>query len=518
MGFLDIVKSRILLDYKVELDQAKREVKEFAGVQKKAAQDAIDAMERQKQAHEMLVTKIAGGVFAIMGAYDIAKRGVEAYEKSLEAAGEKGAASLARLKAATAQASKAYDELQIAIGRVVIAAAPVIQQFADMATQLSNIAVGISRIVEAASHIPGSGIVGTVAKNAWRALPQGQILSAVEYGGDWLFPGGGGGPDQAAMAAGAARQAGYDANLGSGSDYVYIDPAVRQSALFDLQNIQARVDSTIRKANKAARRARRGRPGRAAAPGIDVGALGQTALDFIGSGYDAVNQGLEDFGQIGTEWHPDEMSVMADRAKAAAADLQQFMQQLEAEQQESMLTRIFGPVEEFDEYAAGFDLVKTSSQAAFQAWIDGSESVGGAAKKAAVQALTAQAVQLLGEGLASLGRGAIHLANPLTAATGAGELAAGAKAIGQAALIGSLAKGLGGGSSVGASGASAGGSASASGFGGGAPLGPTEGRNITIVHGDGQADDSPRWRARRVDRDLALYSRHYALPDGSSQG
>lgn len=194
--------------------------------------------------------------------------------------------------------------------------------------------------------------------------------------------------------------------------------------------------------------------------------------------------------------------IRAERLDASIAAAKELM--AHEEQDRSLLASVFGPIEEFDMYAAGFDLLKTASQSAFAAWIDGSMSAGEAFKKAAIDSLKANAVQLLGTGLTSVGTGIVHLAmgNP----KGPGEIAAGAKAIAQAAVVGGLARSLGGGGgSTGASSGSSSNSYAAAGIGGGPqPTGNTGGTHNVFIIGDPLGYESPRSQAQRVRRSLDL--------------
>ncbi len=161
--------------------------------------------------------------------------------------------------------------------------------------------------------------------------------------------------------------------------------------------------------------------------------------------------------------------------------------------EESFLERTFGPLEEFDQYAAGFATLKGAVQDGFAAWIDGSESLGTAIQKSIAGSLRAYAIEMSGKALVA-GANALYLLAegriPEAAAMGASAL----KYTAAAAGLGVLAKSLGGG---GGSGVAASAAGVPSGTPGGARPAPQSG---VVIVGDPLSDDSPRERQRRVRR------------------
>mgnify|MGYP006915316933 CR=1 FL=1 len=115
----------------------------------------------------------------------------------------------------------------------------------------------------------------------------------------------------------------------------------------------------------------------------------------------------------------------------------------------SKLEAIFGPLSDFNAYAAGFDLLKGSVESAFGAWVDGSKSAAEAAKAFAGSTLKTIAMTLLAESIKNTAYGAAALFNPVTAAEAPGYFAAAAKYAGAAVLVGGLARQLGGGGASG---------------------------------------------------------------------
>lgn len=183
----------------------------------------------------------------------------------------------------------------------------------------------------------------------------------------------------------------------------------------------------------------------------------------------------------------DKGSAMA-KDRAAASDARK-----------SKLEAIFGPLSDFNAYAAGFDLLKGSVESAFGAWVDGSKSAAEAAKAFAGSTLKTIAMTLLAESIKNTAYGAAALFNPVTAAEAPGYFAAAAKYAGAAVLVGGLARQLGGGGASGSTTAGAGGGAAPSLVSTSAQSGAPQ-RPIVQILGDEFAEDSPRRRQQRAAR------------------
>jgi hypothetical protein len=166
-----------------------------------------------------------------------------------------------------------------------------------------------------------------------------------------------------------------------------------------------------------------------------------------------------------------------------------------AARSQSLLEQMFGPIEEFDAYARGLQLVTGAAQAAFSAWIDGSASAGEAVKKFFAESLKGQASDLLGKAILH----GVYAVGSLAFGDFRGAAqhgVAAAQAGAGAAAIGVLAKALHGGG---------GGGPTAGGGGGGSSARPVhswqdtrpqldQGTQRIYVVGDPNADDSPRRR------------------------
>ena len=159
--------------------------------------------------------------------------------------------------------------------------------------------------------------------------------------------------------------------------------------------------------------------------------------------------------------------------------------------EESFLARTFGPLEEFDAYAAGFATLKGAVQDGFAAWIDGSESLGDAVRKSIAGSLRAYAIEMSGMALVAGAYALYHLATGNIAKAGAYGLSA-VKYTAAAGALGYMAKELGGGGSSSVA-------SSAAGVGGRGPSNDNRTSAVVIV-GDPLGDDSPRERQRRTRR------------------
>ena len=192
-----------------------------------------------------------------------------------------------------------------------------------------------------------------------------------------------------------------------------------------------------------------------------------------------------------------------------------------AGERQSFLERTFGPVEEFDKYAAAFGTLKDAVTAGFSAWISGAESVGTAVRRAISQSLGGYAIEMAGMALVAGAHGIYHLTNPLTAAQGAGELYSAAKYAAAAVALGGLAKlasPSGGGSTPGGASSSTGsrGGRYQDHRGGGPGNWQPGGSNIVVVPVGTYDDESRRYRERQVYSAITRVQASYRPAEGTS--
>ena len=204
----------------------------------------------------------------------------------------------------------------------------------------------------------------------------------------------------------------------------------------------------------------------------------------------------------------DEERIRFEKAKALRQS------KLEAEtrkagEKQNYLDSVFGPVEQFDAYAEGFrtltDAVKASGDAILDSVIKGEKLTKASAGRAVAAVLGAESHKLWGLGLSTELQGWATL-NPAMIAAGIAEM-------GGAFALGRIAASFGG---SGASGSARGGANSRpSGF----SQSPTQstGASLTIVYGDSNNRDSPRFRAMETRRAVQMAGQ-IAPPQGVRNG
>jgi hypothetical protein len=180
---------------------------------------------------------------------------------------------------------------------------------------------------------------------------------------------------------------------------------------------------------------------------------------------------------------------------------------------ESLLSKTFGPLEEFNAYQRAFGALSSAVGSAFDAMVAGHGGVGKAAKAAIAESLLATgkdaAVHALIE--TAYGFGSLAIGGPLAGASAAAHFkSAGLFALG-AAAAGVAAHELGAGGAGGG-----GGAPSVAGGGGGAS--PRGGDQITIYQGDYFSDSNPRRQNVNIGRAVRSAKRELEQARGVSDG
>lgn len=176
-----------------------------------------------------------------------------------------------------------------------------------------------------------------------------------------------------------------------------------------------------------------------------------------------------------------------------------------SEAKESWLSRVVGPIEEFDAYQTAFATIQGSMTAAYDAIVEGNMSAGQAVSAFLKQAIKGFGQQMLVRALQETAEGFASLAfGPLGGASASMHFKAAALFGAGAAVAGAIAGNIGTGS-----GASTGGATAAPTFSGN--VGAGGGNNYWLTIGDINGDDSPRVRTQKLKRNLALAG----IPDGS---
>lgn len=531
------LQSKYLITVKADTAQAKAAIKDLSATEQKAARERVEAQERHNASLERSNQKFALYAAGAAAGYAIITSSVKKYEQHLVSLGSKGEAELKRLRDTTGTLTKAQDNLQIAIAKVALEAAPAAKALADMANALALIVGGIGAVVEKAKDLPGAGAVGWLAGNAWRvAAPAANLYDL----GSRVLSTGGTDPNDPfyrSDALDAALNRYVDRSVpGSG----YASPQEQYNNRKEIEAIQARVDSVIRKAEKAGRRAgRRARRGRGGGGTTAVDPYADASVDIFGqiaatSGYSSGRYSQEDLdllglGEPGRDTSQDDrlkemsqgLGLIADDATRLSGELAKLMETLPS-RQESILHQIFGTPNDIDAqaeaigYAAqSVTVLADASSAAMQAWISGSGSLADVFRKQVADGLGAIAGDLAGKATRHLVEAAAHAV--LGSPKAAQHLGAAAIYGGGAFALGAAAKAIHPGAKVHGGGAKAGNSYAQAGGIGSTRGGDRENRTVNVVIGDGFADNSPRYTARRTRRALELANR-YADYGGSTPG
>lgn len=516
------IAAKALIVVKADTSQAKAAIKDLSATEQKAAKERVEAQEKANAAYERSTQKFALYAAGGVAAFSILSSSLKKYEEHLKKLGPSGEAELKRINDATGSLTKSQDSLQISLGRVAAAAVPVIAQMASMADALAGVADAVGRIAAEALSLPG---VKQVAGNAWRLLPQGQLLTAASYLRSQL---GGGGVNEAAVkeqlaALDAEIEArrlaiedlgplgGGQSGMGSGGNASGSNPFWQGLGAAQKRKEDAKKRRSGPTAGDPYGAAWRSVSGDIAATsgsyrgGGDLGyGRDLTDAELLGLAGDAA--GNDNLGRMGgdpLEAYRQRMDASIEAAKQMAGAQQQ---------RESMLERIFGPVSEFELYTTAWQGLEAVVTAGLGAWIDGSQSAGEAMKTA----LHGFAKQLAGEAAlqalrhTAFGIGSLAIGGPLAGATAGGHFKAAAAWGGVA-----LAAGIIGGNTRPSTGSNAN---AAAGIGGGRYGGSgTQQTSLTVVMGDSFAGDSPRYVARKTRRSMEN-ARRYADYEGAVPG
>lgn len=269
------------------------------------------------------------------------------------------------------------------------------------------------------------------------------------------------------------------------------------------------------------KRGGRGRGGRGQAAGPEGDTFFDVLVGTAGGFYDFAL----DFGQAkaagaaAAQGRLDALgnaSMLSDieAAKASVLELKTVLEEA-AQEKETWLESVFGPLEDFDAYTSALTTMTDVAQAAWGTVItaiaNGEELSAGKIRKAIGNVLAAKAVDLGSDGLAAILRGAYHIATGDP--RGPGEIAAGAAMSAGALAIAGAARAIGGSSASMPSGRGGGGGATRD--GGVGRRTNDEGRPNYVVLGSSFDDWSPRQRARQVYRAVNNTTTVYRPPEGS---
>ncbi len=410
-----------------------------------------------------------------------------AFTAAAKDAGKGGTSAAEKWTQANKKLADVIDDLKGKFGEFVVAMGPLLSAFADLLGYITQIASKMGDI---------GGGAGGLLKN----IP------------GFGFSGGVGSDIRANIAMLEARQANGGRRLiasGGGATPVYGPPgsAAGASSVIQVLNILSAAGEWAE--NQKAR----GGPGRSfASPGDPAAAFatlgGGAGLlgGAIGGAFQ--NQALASGNRRIAEQNATMVEQNATMASSQTADAQgrlaaldetnarieQFTAQLEQAQRieemvkqrrQSMLESIFGPVDQFNAYAAGFQILQSAAASAFDAWITGSQSLGQAIKKAIAEDLRSMAIQMLMESLKHLAYAAGAFAFGDFRGAGAHLKSAALFGAG-AAAAGLAAKSMGAGQGMSAGGGAPSGT-SAGGYIGGSGGGGGDRTSNTVIYVTGDA-------------------------------
>jgi hypothetical protein len=463
----------------------------------KAQEDANAALERGQQRFGLYVAAAAAG-------WAVVSSSIQKYRKHLEELGPAGAAEMKKIDDASKALTGAQDKLQISIAKLALLAAPAAVELANMAAALGGIVDGIRRVVNA---VPGGGFVAKHASKTLYAIPGYGMFKGGTAALDYYL-----GPEQAEgfsmpldPTASEGQFSQRQSNEGTDEYNTDVVDAYRQKLMRDRQK---KIDD----ARKAAEKWRADQlklqeeytdVWRSISADIEFTSGrsrgGQSADAMFGMPSDEDLLGLAGNAAKAGADGPEIGDYFADRAEEIRKSIEAATAvQGSVDQREGMLAKIFGPVSDFDLYTTAWQTLEGAVSAGLNAWLDGGKSAGAAAQ----EFLRAQAKALTGEALMQAGRhtaygfGSLAIGGPLAGASAASHFKTAAIWAGVGVLAGGYAKATA--PSAGTANANA-----AAGIGGGgrgaADRGPV---SLTVVQGDHFAADSPRYVARRTQRNL----------------
>lgn len=202
-------------------------------------------------------------------------------------------------------------------------------------------------------------------------------------------------------------------------------------------------------------------------------------------------------------------------AKSAAAELQAAFAAAIAETQarDSWLASMFGELWELDAYRESLTFLGHTAQSVsgqiYAAWAGNEEVTIKAVRRMLASEIAAEGQRLWARGLSGVLTGGLNLAlgNP----AGGAQIKAGLAAMAGGVAIGGLARAM----SPGASGPTQTGRGSSAGAPAGGNAAPQRNTNVVVI-GDAFSEQSPRQRARNVDRALRNSSVYYPAPQGAA--
>lgn len=413
-------------------------------------------------------------------AFGLLSGAADAFAAKNETAGKKW-------KEANAAVSEGLDKVQQAIGGIVVSLSPLIGLLGKVAGAVGDVAIGVSELLTGGGN-NREGVMDNA--DLWRAL-----LGGTSAG------------DQASI---NMRLADARKRMLDNSDDGTYDPDTGlyiKAGGWGAVNLSSEYGPPKKSKPRSGRRSIE--VDDYTGPRIGDSPIGRMGHDFWGDELGRNTMGIAGAGSFGGGLGANVSSIYGpsiDQLTAAQERNTEAAAAFKTDQAATYLETIFGPLDQFDLYAQGFDLLTGAAQSSFDAWVSGSATASESAKKFFGDLIGGAASFMWGESikhgvmaLASLIPGPLF--NPASAAGNAKVAAAyGAGAL----LVGGAARKYGGAVAGGAGGGGSGGSSGGYGanLGGGGGGGGAEGSHTTIYMGDYFADNNPQAQKGRISRAL----------------
>ncbi len=401
MGGLDQVVKQLIL-VKADTSQAKSAVKDLAGEEKRAAKERLEDLERQNNKLELATkgwVRFAAGVAGAIGAYKLLSKAADAAVESAKKSGTAGEGAVKAWTDATATWKTTVDRLMVSLGQIAIKLAPLVNM--------------VSRLV---ADIGGLDRRDTMSEEKKALSTYHQIQQQLEKD-----------PNNKYLKAQEARYFDKVRELRAAGATAATGELIK--TIDTLTDAQIAWMRDIREKGLAAlarkKSARGGRVGADPYSGIDADPIAAALgiRDVAGSAAGRVGAAFQETyanARRGVTLGEEDQTGLArlratlEQAKRDVSEWQDEMAQAAQARRQSFLESIFGPVEEFNAYAAAFGLLQSAVTSAFDAWITGQSSIGDAVKAAVATGLKAvaidasiQALKNTAYGIAALATGPI---------------------------------------------------------------------------------------------------------------
>jgi hypothetical protein len=498
--------ANVVTRYKADVSDNIKGLQKLKGEERARAEALLEQHRKTNEALENQIKgfqKVAAGVVLMAAGFAAATKGLDAYAKTSDEA----KAKVEKLQETT---SKAFDTLYAGIGQTVMAFEPLISGVASLVQLMADL------------HIAGPAAVAAIGFAITKNPKVAALLAAVSIASDavssltvdqktedrnWALLNAGanksmfGGPmsdeEKRLRSQYAAEDAADAKRKKDAVDFTrmtvgrwFDDGSGISKTLSDLtSSLDERIAAVLSRAigvdpwSGGVKFGKGGKGGKAPEGPFRsyVGAI-STDYQFGGEGSTTLGSAAPD------------SAVVLD----TMAPLQKLIDD-EKGRQATFLEKMFGPIEEFDAYAESFGMLSGAATSAYDALVDGNMSAGEAMKAFLKDAIKGLGSRMLIRSLEETAEGVAALSSPLTAAAAPAHFKAAGLFAAGAVTAGLVANRLGGGGG-------GGGGASAS-----LPRDMGTGRDQydggkskVIIIGDPMADDSPRYKARNVDRMLNM--------------